>query len=248
MESITAIIVEDIPANHRYLAHLLKKNCKEVVLSGVAETVKDAVALIKKTTPDIVFLDIELPDGNGFEILNHFKPVSFKVIFVTGHEEYAFLAIKFHAIDFILKPVNIHELVKAVQLALGNPADEQYRQRLEGVRQQYLDPDKIVLVDTNGFQVINVSEIICLEASGNYTDIFLTGNRKLTFCRILKEFATLLEDNKFIKRTHRSYMVNINYIISYSNDGIIKLQEEHNASLGDSYRDDFLSCFKRKRN
>ena len=93
---------------------------------------------------------------------------------------------------------------------------------------------------------MNASEIICLEANGNYTDIFLTGNRKLTFCRILKEFTPLLKDYQFIKRTHRSYIVNINHIISFSNEGEIHLQEGHIASLGDSYRQDFLSCFRRK--
>jgi two-component system LytT family response regulator len=245
MNPVTAIIVDDIPANHRYLAQLVQNHCREIVLSGVAETVKEAVALINKTKPDLVFLDIELPDGSGFDIFEHFKPVSFKVIFVTGHQEYAYQAIKFHTIDFLLKPININELIDAVQLAVKSPVDEEYGQRIEGIHRQYLDPDKIVLVDSNGFQVINASEIICLEANGNYTDLYLTGNRKLTFCRILKEFASLLKDHQFILRTHRSYIVNINHIISCTSEGDIKLQERHRASLGDSYREEFLAFFRR---
>jgi two-component system LytT family response regulator len=245
MKKMRSIIVEDIPSNHRHLAHLLKTYCGEVEVSGIAETLKDAVTLIRETNPELVFLDIELPDGSGLDLLEHFRPLNFKVIFVTGHQEYAYQAIKFHSVDFLLKPVNIKELVEAVRLAVSAAPDEKYRHRLEGVRQQYLDPDKIVLVDSSGFQIISASDIIFMEASGNYTDIHLTGNRKLTYCRILKEFATLLKDHKFIMRTHRSYIVNVNFIRSYTNEGVIRLQEGHTAYLGDSYRDDFLAFFKK---
>ena len=245
MTSTRAIIVDGTAPNHRSLAQLLKKHCKEVVLSGVAETLKEAVSLIKKTKPDLVFLAIVLPDGSGFDLLEHFKPVPFKVIFVTGYREYAYQAIKYHATDFLLKPINVNELVEAVRLAVKSPADVQYREHLEGVQQEALDPGKIVLADSNGFQIISTSEIIYLAADGNYTNIFLTGERKLTFCRILKEFAALLKDHQFIKRTHRSYIVNFNRIISCRNDGIINLQEGHRAFLGDSYRKDFFSFFRK---
>ncbi len=245
MTTTSAIIVDGIPPNHRNLAQLLRKHCKEVEVSGVAESLKEALPLIKKTKPDLVFLAIVLPDGNGFDLLEHFKPVPFKVIFVTGYREYAYQAIKYHAIDFLLKPINVNELIEAVRLAVKSPEEVQYREPVESVHQQTLDPGKIVLPDSNGFQIINASEIIYLAANGNYTDIFLAGARKLTFCRILKEFAALLKDHKFMKRTHRSYIVNINRIISCRNDGIIHLQEGHHASLGDSYRDDFFSFFRK---
>jgi two-component system LytT family response regulator len=245
MNPVRAIIVDGKPANHRRLAQLLQKHCREVEVSGVAETLTEAISLTHTIKPELVFLAIVLPDGSGFDLFEHFKPVPFKVIFVTGYREYAYQAIKYHAVDYLLNPINKNELVEAVHMAVNSPVDEQYRKRLNGIHQQYPDPEKIILADSSGFQIINASEIICLEANGNYTDLYLVGDRKLTYCRILKEFANLLRDHKFIKRVHRSYIVNLNHIKSFSNDGIIKLQEGHTASVGDSFREDFLSFFQR---
>jgi two-component system LytT family response regulator len=245
MKPLRVIIVDRTRQHHQHLTHLLQKHDKEVVVSGVGETFKEAVSLVKKVNPDLVFLDIELPDGSGFDLFEHFKPVPFKVVFTMGHRGYAYQAAKFRAVDLLLKPINPEELAEAIKKALKNPVDEQYQQQIGGIHQQNLDPDKIVLIDSNGFQIIRISEIIYLEANGNYTDLFLTGNRKMTYCRILKEFSALLKDHKVIKRTHRSYIVNLNHITSFSNEGTIKLREGHSASLGDSYRDDFLSSFRR---
>ncbi len=243
MEKLNAVIVEDIPANQRLLRSLLTTYCHEVNITGMAKNVKEAVKVIREVDPQLVFLDIELPDGDGFDILKQFTPVPFKVIFVTGHQEYAYEAIKFHAVDFILKPVSIKELVAAVDTVIRNGMDESYQRRIENVIHQISNPEKITLMDSNGFVVIEAREIIKLEANGNYTDIYLVGDRKLTYCRILKEFVDLLSNNPDFVRTHRSYLVNLDHVKSFTNQGIIKLSENNTAHLGDSCREKFMSFF-----
>jgi two-component system, LytTR family, response regulator len=244
MKKLNAVIVEDLPSNHKLLHSLLNTHCKEVNVVGVAETVRQAVLLIRQLDPRLVFLDIELPDGTGFDILNQFIPVPFKVIFVTGHQEYAYQAIKFHAVDFILKPISINELVEAVGIVTRIGIDGTYQTKIENVIRQLTNPDKITLMDSNGFVVIEVHEIIKLEANGNYTDLYLTGQRKLTYCRILKEFVDLLLTNPVFFRTHRSFLVNLNHVKSFNNQGVIKLTEDNTAHLGDSCREKFMTYFK----
>lgn len=244
MNKLNAVIVEDLPSNYQLLQSLLKAHCQEVNVVAVAENVKQAIKVIRQVEPHLVFLDIELPDGTGFDILNQFIPVPFKVIFVTGHQEYAYQAIKFHAVDFILKPISINELVEAVGTVVSNGIDGTYQMRIENVIHQLSNPDKITLMDSNGFVVIEIREIIKLEANGNYTDIYLTGQRKLTYCRILKEFSDLLKNHPDIFRTHRSYLVNLAHVKSFTNQGIIKLSEDNTAHLGDSCREKFISYFR----
>ena len=243
MKKLNALIVEDEPSNHTLLKRLLKKHCQEVNVVAVAENVKEAVKAIRETDPQLVFLDIELPDGNGFDILSQFTPVPFNVIFVTGHQEYAYQAIKFHAVDFILKPISINELVKAVDTVISNGMDEMYQTRIENVIRQLSNPNKITLMDSNGFVVIEIREIIKLEASSNYTDIYLVGHRKLTYHRLLKEFVDLLRNHPDFFRTHRSFLVNLAHVKSFTNQGVIKLSEDNTAHLGDSCREKFKSYF-----
>ncbi|MCX6251769.1 MAG: LytTR family DNA-binding domain-containing protein [Bacteroidetes bacterium] len=243
MNSIKTIIVEDDIANHRRLKQLLEKYCENIQIVGVAETKEAAIKMIEVNSPDLVFLDIELPDGNGFEILNHFIPISFKIIFCTGHQEHAYQAIKFHAVDYLLKPVNITELINAVKFVPPIEMDDGYRNKIEGFRRQIIDPDKITLIDSAGFKVLETSEIIKLEANINYTDIYLVENRKLTYCKILKEFEDLLKFHKNFIRTHRSFIVNLDHVKSFSRQGIIKLTGEQVAHCGDSYKEEFLSHF-----
>jgi two-component system, LytTR family, response regulator len=243
MKSIRAIIVDDFPTNHKRLRELLREYCPNVEILGVSETVSSSVSIIQEMKPDLVFLDVELPDGTGFDVLQAFHPVPFKVIFFTGHMEYAFQAIRFHAVDYLLKPVVIKELIDAVDIAGKQILDGAYQKRLEGARRQFSDTDHITISDASGFQIIPTREIIKLEADANYTHIYLTGNRKLTYCRILKEFADLLKNNENFIRTHKSFIVNLDHIKSYSNQGVIKLADGLTANLGDTFKKEFLVHF-----
>ncbi len=244
MTKLNAVIVENVTANPVLLQHLLKTYCQEVNIAAVAETVKDAVKVIREVAPHVVFCEIELPDGNGFDILDHFKHLPFKVIFISGNQEYAYKAIKYHPVDFILKPIRVNELVYAVNAVTGSVKDENVRTRIENVSHKASYPDRITLLNPTGYVVMETVEIIMLEANGNYTDIYQVGNRKQTFCRLLKEFDDLLENHPGFIRTHRSYLVNIAQVKSCSKQGLIKLTEDHTAQLGNSYRKKFIACFR----
>jgi len=244
MGKLNAVIVEDNTANPVLLQNLLKTYCQDVNIAAVAENIEEAVKVIAEVAPHVVFCDIDLPDGNGFDILDHFKPLPFKVIIISGNQEYAYKAIKYHPVDFILKPIRINELVYAVNAVTRSGKKENVRTRSENVNGTVSYPDKITLLDSTGHVVIETREIIKLEANRNYTDVYLVGNRKMTFCRLLKEFVDLLESHPEFVRTHRSHLVNITQVKSCSKQGLIKLTEDRTAQLGNSYRKKFLSCFR----
>jgi len=244
MNKIKTIIVEDNKIDQKLLINALGKYCENVQIIDVAEKKEDAIAKIEASSPDLVILDVELPDGTGFDILNHFVPITFKIIFVTGHQEYAYQAIKFQTVDFLLKPLNVTELVQAVNTIPHTLINDRYRNKIEGFRRQILDPDKIVLMDSNGFMVLEPAEIIKLEANGNYTDIYLVGKRKLTYCKILREFSEFLSHHINFIRTHRSFIVNLDHVKSFSRQGVIKMTEDQSAHCGDSFKEEFLSYFK----
>lgn len=243
MKRLKTIIVEDNENNQKQLSHLISKYCPGIELSGTASSVEEAIQCIREHPPDLIFLDVELPDGNGFDILNYFEPLPFKVIFFTGHLKYAYQAIKFHAVDFLFKPVKINDLIEAVKRAGETQLNEKYRLKLESAKRQFEDPSRIILHEVSGFTIIETDEIIKLEASGNYTDFYLTKNRKLTYCRILKDFEELLEPHTKFMRVHKSYMINLDHVKSYCKQGEIKLIENLSVPLGDSYRSRFLSNF-----
>jgi two-component system LytT family response regulator len=244
MTVLKTIIVEDNKIDQKLLVHALEQHCEKVHIIGVADNKEKAIKMIEEHSPDLVFLDVQLPDGNGFDILNHFVPTTFKIIFVTGHQEYAYKAIKFQAVDFLVKPLNVDELIHAVKAIPHGVIDDRYKNKIEGFRRQILDPDKIILVDSNGFLVLDPAEIIKIEANGNYTDIYLAGKRKLTYCKILSEFEEFLRNHKNFIRTHRSFIINLDHVKSFSRQGVIKLTEDHSTHCGDSFKDEFLSYFK----
>ena len=243
MKTIEALIVEDNPENQLFLSYLLGKHCPSVHVIGVVATVKDAIQNISDLSPDLVFLDVELSDGSGFDVLTYFQPLPFKVIFVTGHLDYAYQVIKFNAVDFLFKPVTAPDLIEAVKRVSQKELTEAYQERPEGARLQFENPSRLILREVSGFTIIETSEIIKLEASGNYTDVYLTGMRKHTYCRILKEFVKLLEAHPNFMRVHKSFFINLDHVISYSKQGEIKLIENLTAQVGDTFKKKFLAHF-----
>ncbi len=243
MHNAKTVIVEDNPHNYHRLKELVEKFCPELQVVEIAESVAKAKEVIEKNDPQIVFLDVELPDGSGFDILEYFRPVRFKVIFFTGHLIYAYQAIKFNAIDFLLKPVSIADLKAAVEKALSAKPDEDYQRRVEAAALQFSEPDKIVLHESSGFKVLEAKNIIQLQANGSYTIFYLTGNQQLSYCKILKEFEDLLQTHKDFMRVHRSHIINLSHVQSFSAQGVIRLTDGIIASLGDSYRERFLEYF-----
>lgn len=211
-----AVIVDDEPSLRESTKTLLSIYCPEVTVVGEADGVKAAVELIQSSKPDLVFLDIEMRDGLGFDVLHVFPDRAFAVIFVTGHNEYAVKAFKISAIDYLLKPIDPEELERAV-----TKAQTSMHRSVSGVQIQTLQHQlnnreltKIVLKDSEKVYLIDIAEIVRCESSDNYTRFFLTDKRSILVSTTLKEYEKLLDSQSFF-RTHQSHLVNLRHMDHY---------------------------------
>jgi len=209
-----AVIVDDEAAVRNTISTLLKKNFPEINVSAVAGSVGEGYAAVREHQPEILFLDIELPDGLGFDLLKKMTPVHFRTIFITGHQEYALNAIKFSAFDYILKPIDEDELKSAIIKAreMINHEEEQLKMlALSENMQEKKVLKRIILKSAEALQLISVSEIVRAEADSNYTRFHLAGGKHIIVSRTMKEYEALLGGTALI-RVHQSHIVNMNYI------------------------------------
>jgi len=213
---LKAIIVDDEPYCCESLITLLEDN-KEVQIMAVCHSGIDALSAIKKFSPDLVFLDVEMPWMNGFEMLEQLPQVNFEIVFTTSYDQYALRAIRFSAIDYLLKPVDNDELQRAIQKVVQR-SQKPIAQQLEILMQKIHHPStpiyKIALPTLEGLQMVPVESIISCESDSNYTTLRLKSNKKLIVSRTLKEIEELLEEHSFI-RVHRCYLANLNEIDKY---------------------------------
>lgn len=212
-----AIIIDDELHCRKTLSMLLKEYCPEVQIVEQCDNGEDGAEAIKKLKPDLVFLDIEMPRMNGFEMLEQFSEISFAVIFTTGYDQYAIKAFKFSALDYLLKPIDHEELKKAVQ-KVGHQSQQPLAQQLEILLQklnhQPTAINKIALPTMEGLQMVPVDSIISCASDRNYTAVLLKSKQKIIVSKILKEIEEMLEDYAFL-RVHHSYIVNLNEISKY---------------------------------
>lgn len=214
---IKAIIVDDEPYCCETLAILLNEYCPEVEVKGVYNNGKDALTPIRQQAPDLIFLDVEMPQLNGFEMLEQLSPVNFEIIFTTSYDQYALKAIRFSAIDYLLKPVDQEELVKAVQKVVQrsqNPIAQQVEILMQKLKYPATPISKIALPTMEGLQMIPVETIISCEADSNYTIVLLKNNKRIIVSCTLKDIEEILTDHSFA-RVHRSYLVNLNEVDKY---------------------------------
>jgi two-component system LytT family response regulator len=214
---IKAIIVDDEPNCCKTLSLLLNRYCPEVQVSGIFHNGLDALQAIKESSPDLVFLDVQMPKMNGFKMLEKLSSVDFHLIFTTSYDQYALKAFRFSAIDYLLKPVDREELQKAVQKVLQRsemPATEQLQVLLQKIYHPASSINKIALPTMEGLQMTPVQSIISCEADDNYTTLILKDNKKLVVSCTLKVIEELLEDYSFI-RVHRSFLVNLHEVEKY---------------------------------
>ena len=214
--NLKAIIVDDEPYSCEALATLLE-DTPEVDLVSICHSAADALAAIRKYSPDLIFLDVEMPKMNGFEMLEQLPSVNFEIIFTTSYDQYALKAIRFSAIDYLLKPVDIEELQKAVQKVIHRsqkPIAAQLEILMQKINQPFTPINKIAMPTMEGLQLIPVDSIISCESDSNYTVLFLKNNKKIIVSRTLKEIEELLEEHSFI-RVHRCYLANLNEVEKY---------------------------------
>ncbi|MEJ7558573.1 MAG: LytTR family DNA-binding domain-containing protein [Pedobacter sp.] len=215
---IKALIIDDEPNNIENLQLIINKYSAHVFVAGTADNADEAAKLILQHKPDLVFLDIQMPEKSGFDLLSELPEVNFEVIFITAYDKYGIQAIKFSALDYLLKPINIEEFKLAIEKA---------KQRIELSKQsknidnllEYLKAGqkggtKIALPTFKETMYVRISDVIRCEATNNYTTFYLQNQEQVLVCKTLKEFADLLKPHDFI-RTHQSHLVNMNCIKSY---------------------------------
>lgn len=214
---INAIIVDDELDCCETIASLLNSHCSDVQVVGIYHYGAEAIPAIIEKQPDLVFLDVEMPMMNGFEMLEQLPQVNFDIIFTTSYDQYALKAIRFSAIDYLLKPVDREELQKAVQKVIRRSQrtiDKQVEILMQKLHQPAKQISKIALPTMEGLQMIPVDSIISCEAESNYTILLLKNRKKIIVSTILKEIEEALEDYSF-SRVHRSYLVNLNEVEKY---------------------------------
>jgi two-component system LytT family response regulator len=213
---LKAIIIDDEPYCCETISTLLEDN-QDVEVVSICHNAADALVAIKKYSPDLIFLDVEMPKMNGFEMLEQLHLVNFEIIFTTSYDQYALKAIRFSAIDYLLKPVDSEELQRAVQKVVQR-TEKPIAQQLEILMQKIHQPstpiNKIAMPTMEGLQMIPVDSIISCESDSNYTILLLKNNRKLIVSRTLKEIEELLEEHAFV-RVHRCYLANMNEVEKY---------------------------------
>jgi two-component system LytT family response regulator len=215
---LNAIIVDDEPNNLDSITLLLEKNCPNVHVAGVALNAESARKLITKVNPSLVFLDIQMPNENGFQLLQSLPAISFEVIFVTAYDQYGIQAIKLSALDYLLKPVNIDDLKQAVSKAEQRQHTRQQQMLLQNLLQHVHDgknkqPQKLGLPTAKETKLVNIPDIIRCESSNSYTTFYLSDKEKVMVSRPIKEYEELLNGYGFI-RVHQSHLVNKEYIQS----------------------------------
>ncbi len=249
---IKAIIVDDEKWGRVNLAALLRECCPEVNVIAEASSADEAIKLIHKSELDLLFLDIEIPKKTGFDILNEIKPINFEVIFCTAHNHYAIKAFKFNAVDYLLKPIDETELVKAVKRAEENiQRKKSAPSNLESLLQNLSSPekkiDKIAVRLFEGFVFISIAQIIRCHSDGNYTTIYQVNNEKTVVAKSIKDYEDLLSEHGFY-RIHNSDLINLAHIKSYQKEdgGYLTMSDEVKIEISRRRKDGFLELISKK--
>jgi len=241
---IRAVIIDDEIKKANYLKEMLARTLPQVVLKGIATSAEEGIKLIVSEQPGLVFLDIELQTSTGFDLLNQLKDHNFSVIFTTAHQHYAVKAIKFAALDFLLKPIDEEELKEAVSKAIKQQTENAVNRNIEVLinnLNQKNNQKKIAISTNAGIIVIEIKNISYCKADGPYTKIY-TSTGDLLSSTNLKEFENLLQEFGFF-RTHKSYLVNLDEIVKYkkSEDAYVIMSNGDVVYVSDKKKEELIS-------
>jgi two-component system LytT family response regulator len=210
---LRAVVIDDIEKIRKENIAIIKSSCPGISIIGQADSVASGIKLIQQLTPDLVFLDVEMPDGTGFDLLQKLSPIAFKVIFITGYEDFAIRAFRFSAIDYLLKPLDRQELIEAVKKAEDSLGKEVFDVKLHNLFSNLERPknlQKLILKTADKIYSINIQDIVNCESDKNYTTFHFINAPKLVVSTNLKEYETLLSPHNFF-RTHKSHLINMAY-------------------------------------
>jgi len=242
---LNAIIVEDEKTSRDILTNYLQKYCPNVNILGEAANVEEALVLIRNNDLDVVFLDVEMPYGNAFDLLDKVGDRTFETVFVTAYNHYAIDALNAHASYYLMKPISIDELIKAVDYIVEIKIKEDALQDEVLVPKTNSVNGKITIPQQDGFEVIETENILYCKADDNYTEIYLNTNKKKLVSKTLKHFENALLSHNFA-RVHKSYLVNVNHVIRYvkGKGGYVILKSGKEIMVSASKKSELLSYFK----
>lgn len=240
-----AVIIEDEARARDFLKNLIAEFCPQISVEATAANVEEGVAIINSMNPAIVFMDIEMQTGTGFDVLEQVKERNFHVIFTTAYDHYAIKAIKFSAVDYLLKPINLEELQEAVVKAVNGIEQKAEGNKIEmlirNLRRPAGEDFSISLSTSEGVEFIQLINIIRLEANGPYTTFFMKDGRKIMVSRNLKEYETLLTEHGFF-RLHNSHMINLKEVrkMIKTDGGYAIMNDGSNISISPKRKDEFI--------
>lgn len=242
------LIIDDENRTRELIAKMIDSFGFDVVTIPEGENVQSGIAAIEKHNPDIVFLDIQMPDGTGFDVLASIIDKTFEVVFITAHEEFAIKAIKFSALDYLLKPVDLSELKSSLQKAIDAVDEKDDHTQFDALKSNIQPNEKrrLVLKTQESVHVVELDQIIRCEADRNYTSFYLLDDKKILVSKTLKEYETLLSGHNFL-RVQQSHLVNLDYIDRYDkkNGGAVVMKDGSEVPLSPAKREVF---FKRLEN
>jgi two-component system LytT family response regulator len=246
-QSVKAFIIDDEFQSRKFLGKMMHQYFPEISLVGEASTVEEGLKGIKEYNPNIVFLDIQMKCETGFDLLNRLPEINFALIFITAFDKYAIKAFRFNAIDYLLKPIVIDELIEAInkvkqRTALAQSASKgQVEQLYRDITNPQKIHDKIAIPTGEGFIIIPVNEIVYCHASSNYTEFYLTDKKRILSSHTLKQYDEILTSQSFF-RAHRSFLINLAHIKMYrrGEGGEIVMSNGHEIELSRTHKDEFL--------
>lgn len=247
---IDCLIIDDEPDAREALKMVVEKYCPDVEILAVCETPEKGLEEILNLQPDLVFLDVEMPGMSGFDLLQHIDEINFAVIFVTAYNRYAIQAIKFSALDYLLKPVDPDDLVSAVQKAKDWQHQKElayrYQSVISNVKNQQLNMDKLAIPDSDGIIFVETAHIICCRADGNYTMLYMSGGKTILVSKTLKDFEAILSNHGF-SRVHHAALINMKHIQKYvkGDGGYVVLSDNHHVDVSRRKKEGFLRQFNK---
>ncbi|MEJ7644645.1 MAG: LytTR family DNA-binding domain-containing protein [Chryseolinea sp.] len=246
---IKAVIIDDEEDSRKILANYLLKYCVDIEVCGFGESVDTGIEIIKKHNPDVVFLDIEMPYGNGFDLLDRINEITFETVFVTAFDHFAIQALNQSAAYYLLKPISIDELINAVNKIRTERNEANYTRRSNVLVDNIRTPinQKIMLPTMEGFEIVTINTILYCEASDNFTRFFMEDvANPLLICKTLKYFEEILKEHRFV-RIHRSHLINPDYVVRYTKGkgGSVTMKNNKELEMSAEKRQQFLGMFER---
>jgi two-component system, LytTR family, response regulator len=249
-QKLNTIIIDDESDAVDFISSIISEYCPSLEVNGTAHNMRDGIQLIKEINPELVFLDVEMPNGTGFDLLTHFPEKNFEVVFITAFNHYAIKAIKFSAVDYILKPINITEFIEAVNKVIQKQSNKSFSGNenlevlLENIRTSM--PTRLAIPTSDGREYLNPKEIIRIEADRSYSWFFINDKRKILVSRHLKEFQDILNDRNFF-RPHNSHLINLDFVKKYvrQDGGYIQMMDGFQVPISRTRKDLFLEHMAR---